>query len=149
MPPSLITLSQRKSIFRDIKWNFSGGNVILRWIFHAVLWFPLHFTFYRGNLDNFSDSLHAVWGRVIVAKINWRVPSSENWSVVYCKLRGVYVSESKGVNTIVVYCVSILVYFTLCLRLFNAFWKTVWMRYLENISYPIHFKVLALDFWFM
>ena len=33
----------------------SGENVILRGIVHAVSGFPLHFMFYRGNLDCFSN----------------------------------------------------------------------------------------------
>ena len=36
--------------------NCSGENVILRGIFHAVSRFPLHFIYYRGNLDYFLDS---------------------------------------------------------------------------------------------
>ena len=34
----------------------SGENVILRGIFHVVSRFPLHFMFYRGNFDFFSNS---------------------------------------------------------------------------------------------
>ena len=37
----------------------SGGNVILRGIFHVVFRFPLHFVIYRGNLDYFLDSVLA------------------------------------------------------------------------------------------
>ena len=33
----------------------SGENVILRGIVHVVSGFPLHFMFYRGNLDYFSN----------------------------------------------------------------------------------------------
>ena len=33
----------------------SWGNVILRGIVHVVSGFPLHFMFYRGNLDYFSN----------------------------------------------------------------------------------------------
>ena len=33
----------------------SGDNVILRGIVHVVSGFPLHFMFYRGNLDCFSN----------------------------------------------------------------------------------------------
>ena len=35
----------------------SRGNVILRGIFHVVSGFPLHFMLYRGNLDNFTNSV--------------------------------------------------------------------------------------------
>ena len=33
----------------------SGDNVILRGIVHVVSGFPLHFMFYRGNFDCFSN----------------------------------------------------------------------------------------------
>ena len=36
----------------------SGGNVILRRIFHVVSCFPLHFMLYRRNLDCFSNSVN-------------------------------------------------------------------------------------------
>ena len=36
---------------------YSGENLILRGIFHVVSCFPLHFMFYLGNLDYFSDSV--------------------------------------------------------------------------------------------
>ena len=52
------TLSQRKSIFRDLcNMKCSKENVILQGIFHVVPRFPLHFMLYRGNLDYFSDSV--------------------------------------------------------------------------------------------
>ena len=35
--------------------KYSGGNVILRGIFHVVSGCPLHFMLYRGNLDCFSS----------------------------------------------------------------------------------------------
>ena len=125
--------------FPRYKMKCSGGNVILRWIFHAcsimfsstfhvILWkFGLRF----GQCTCSMRSCYRCQKKLTCAQL-WalRVWYTVNW--------GEYVSKSKGVNTIVVYCVSILVYFTLCLRLFNAFWKTVWMRYLENISYPIY-----------
>ena len=39
----------------------SRENVILREIFHVVSCFPLHFMLYRGNLDDFSDSVRILW----------------------------------------------------------------------------------------
>ena len=54
-----ITLSQRKSIFRNIKWKVAGET----WYYAEYLMYctvvsclPLHFMIYRGNLDYFSDS---------------------------------------------------------------------------------------------
>ena len=56
MPAAVVpTLSQMKSIFRDITWHVAG---ILRGIFHVAFCFPLHFMLYRGNFDNFSDSIY-------------------------------------------------------------------------------------------
>ena len=37
--------------------KYSGENVILRGIVHVVSRFPLHFMFYRGNFDSFSNSV--------------------------------------------------------------------------------------------
>ena len=39
--------------------KFSGGNVILPVIFHAVSCFPLHFMLYRGHFDCFSNRVRA------------------------------------------------------------------------------------------
>ena len=36
----------------------SGDNVILRGIVHVVSGFHLHFMFYRGNLDCFSNRVY-------------------------------------------------------------------------------------------
>ena len=38
----------------------SGENVILRGIVHVVSGFPLHFMFYRGNFDCFSNRVFSV-----------------------------------------------------------------------------------------
>ena len=38
----------------------SGENVILRGIVHVASGFPLHFMFYRGKLDCFSNRVEAV-----------------------------------------------------------------------------------------
>ena len=38
--------------------KFSGENVILRGIVYVVSRFPLHFMFYRRNLDHFSKSAY-------------------------------------------------------------------------------------------
>ena len=51
------TLSQRKSIFRDISWKGTWGFEILCGIFHVVFHFLLHFMVIRGNSDYFSNSV--------------------------------------------------------------------------------------------
>ena len=38
-----------------------GENVILRGIVHVVSGFPLHFMFYRGNLDCFSNRVRVLY----------------------------------------------------------------------------------------
>ena len=53
----------------------SGENVILRGIVHVVSGFPLHFMFYCGNFDCFSN-------RVIKQKIQpWKVSFLTFWDL--------------------------------------------------------------------
>ena len=51
------TLSQMKSIFRDITWKVAGKTWYYAEKFHVVSFFPLHLMLYRGNFNYFSDSV--------------------------------------------------------------------------------------------
>ena len=55
MQPKQPTVPQEID-FPQYNMKCSGGNVILRGIFHVVLCFPLNFMLYRGNLYYFSNS---------------------------------------------------------------------------------------------
>ena len=44
-----------------------GDNVILRGIVHVVSGFPLHFMFYRGNLDCFSNRVQYTFPSTLTA----------------------------------------------------------------------------------
>ena len=69
----------------------SGDNVILRGIVHVVTGFPIHFMFYRGNLDYFSNRVLIKY-YYIISSILVKPPGQQkrlvsNSELVACEIR--------------------------------------------------------------
>ena len=86
----------------------SGGNLILRGIFHVVKHFPLHFMLYRRNLDYFSNRVGSASSaqhfpgfryRIIFSLLRWLLPvlivGLSGEEVGICRVKTRYFSKIK------------------------------------------------------
>ena len=107
----------------------SGDNVILRGIVHVVSGFPLHFMFYRENLDCFSSRVLLQEFNTVLRPENLRMSHYRQGASTFCIL-----ASQLSLNTLS-HCPSVDATFKNCRTPSSGFKAYTAIRYNSNYMY--------------